>query len=73
MTSTDWGRYAGKRNVLGKRKVEISRVRMSPAFSAAPIGVEVSVALAGKSAALKFPSLTRMKKQQEPSALRAKR
>src|ERR1700731_3025173 len=37
-----------KRKALGNRKVEMSRVRMSPAFSAAPIGVDVSVAVAGK-------------------------
>src|SRR3974377_799170 len=61
------------RNVFGNRKVDISEVRTSLAVSACPITVVVSPRAGGNRALKKVLTSTRMKRQQLPSALSAKR
>src|ERR1700757_3204236 len=59
--------FPTNRKVLGNRKVEISLVVMSPAFSAAPTGVVVSLATVGNNRFTKVSASTRTNLQQVPS------
>src|SRR5260370_34978269 len=61
------------RNVFGNRNVEMSFVVTSPAFSAAPTGVVVSLATAGNNRLTKVSASTSTKAQQLPSGFNAKR
>src|SRR5437868_4862396 len=63
--------FPTKRNVFGNRKVEISLVVTSPAFSAAPIGVVVSLATVGNSLLTKVFASTSTNRQQVPSLFSA--